>query len=157
MAARGGIHIKVSFGPTPSPVLPHALSYAKAHALPVRDLGSGTFEATFELDRDERSYSELEHLLLMVHGWKTTRVEVGGSISRPIAVLFMLSCARGWLIDQGSCGARFPVPRGAPKCRVCPLYDASYAAEFWVARSMMIGIDKVDEVPDHVPDEWSGD
>lgn len=93
----------------------------------------------------------------MVQGWKTTRVEVNGSAEQRHTVMSMLDCAREWLRTEGRCGARFPSPRGAPRCRACPLYDAGYAGEFWVQPRpvLWLGGDP-DEVPDYVPEEWTG-
>ena len=103
----------VSFGPTSSPSLTHAVSYAIEHATQAEELRSGTWEATFRLGSDERAYGELRQLLYMVSGWKTTRVEVDGSVESRLAVIQMASCAREWLRTAGRCGARFPSPRGA--------------------------------------------
>jgi hypothetical protein len=157
MAARGEVIVTVYFGPTPSPVLAHAASYAIGHAWRTEQLRSGTWEATFRLERDERGYGALRHLLSMVRGWKTTRVQVNGSTESRHPVASMLACAREWLIDKGRCGAWFPSARGAPKCRLCPLYDSGYAGEFWVPRPMAIAMgDAGEEVPDHVPGDWTG-
>ncbi len=132
MAARGEVRVRVSFGPTSSPVLAHAVSYAIEHAWRTEELLSGAWEASFRIERDERAYGELRHLLSLVGGWKTTRVEVEGSTEYRQVVHSMLSCAREWLRSKGSCGARFASTNGAPRCRLCPLYDAGYAGEFWV-------------------------
>jgi hypothetical protein len=71
-------------------------------------------------------------------------------------VISMLGCAREWLRTDGRCGARFSSPRGAPRCRVCPLYDAAYAGEFWVpSRPFLFSGGEAEEVPDHVPQEWT--
>ena len=156
MAPRGEVHIKVSFGPTPSPLLAHAVSFAREHASGTEDLGSGTFEASFTIGLDEHALGELHHLLCMVGSWKTTRVEVSGSLEHPRRVLFMLSCARRWLVEEGSCGAWFPFAKGAPRCKVCPSYDSTYAQEFWIPPSTVSWLGgEPHEVPDHVPDEWS--
>jgi len=157
MAARGEVRVTVSFGPTSSPVLAHAVSYAIEHAWATEELRSGSWEATFRIGGDERAFGELHHLLCMVQGWKTTRVEVNGSAEHRHTVMSMLDCAREWLRTEGRCGARFPSPRGAPRCRLCPLYDAGYAGEFWVQPRpvLWLGGDP-DEVPDYVPEEWGG-
>ncbi|MGH2660196.1 MAG: hypothetical protein ACRDHS_11160 [Actinomycetota bacterium] len=65
----------------------------------------------------------------------------------------MLACARDWLRFQGRCGAVFSSPRGAPRCRVCSLYDPGYAAEFWVEKGPGI---EGGEAPDYVPGECTG-
>ena len=157
MAARGEVRVTVSFGPTPSPVLAHAVSYAIEHAWATEQLRSGTWEAIFRIEDDEADYGELRHLLCMVRGWKTTRVEVNGSVEPRQTLASMLSCAREWLRTRGRCGALFPSPRGAARCRVCPLYDAGYAGEFWVPPRpvLFLGGDP-EEVPDYVPEEWAG-
>jgi hypothetical protein len=156
MAARGGVLVKVSFGPTSSAVRAHAASYAIEHAWATEELRSGVWEATFRIGVDERDYGELRHLLHLVGGWKTTRVEVTGSAEHGQTVMSMLDCAREWLRTEGRCGARFPSPRGAPKCRACPLYDAGYAREFWVPQGPVSwSVDGAEDVPDHVPEEWS--
>src|SRR5947208_13530918 len=123
MAARGEVRVKVSFGLTSSPVLAHAVSYAIEHASTTEELRSGLWEATFRIDDDERTYGELGHLLRLVGAWKTTRVEVDGSVEPRKTVEAMLGCASGWLRTDGRCGAWFPTASGAPRCRVCPLYD----------------------------------
>jgi hypothetical protein len=158
MAARGEAQVTVSFGPTSSPVLAHAISYAIEHADRTEQLRSGSWEATFRIGGDERSYGELRHLLYMVYGWRTTRVEVAGSPEERLAVISMLGCARDWLRTSGRCGARFPSARGARRCRVCPLYDAAYAGEFWVSPTVLMGFGSdTDEVPDYVPEDWTLD
>ena len=156
MAARGEVRVSVSFGPTSSPVLAHAASYAIEHAWRTEELRSGAWEATFRIERDERAYGALSQLLYMVGRWKTTRVEVGGSVEDRHRVISMLGCAREWLRSHGRCGAWFPTARGAPRCRVCPLYDAGYAAEFWVPPSPVLWqASEPVEVPDYVPEEWT--
>ncbi len=158
MAARGEVRVTVSFGPTSSPVLAHAVSYAIDHAWRTEQLRSGTWEATFGIGANERDYGELSELLYMVWGWKTTRVEIAGSPEERLTVISMLHCAREWLRTRRRCGAWFPSERGAPRCRVCPLYDAAYAGEFWVpARPLSWFQGDADEVPDYVPDEWTSD
>jgi hypothetical protein len=157
MAARGEIRVTVSFGPTSSPVLAHAVSYAIEHAERTEQLRSGVWEATFQIGSDERSYGKLRHLLYMVYGWKTTRVEVDGSPEERLAVISMLSCARDWLRTTGRCGARLPSARGARRCRVCPLYDAAYAGEFWVSPTVLGWGADSDVAPDYLPEEWTAD
>ncbi len=155
MAARGKVSVKVSFGPTSSPVLEHAISYAIEHAVSTEELRSGVWEASFRIDQDERDYGELHQLLCMVGGWKATRVEVNGSVEARHTVISMLACAREWLRSKGRCGARFPSARGAPRCRVCPLYDAAYAREFWVPPRGVLWPGGETEVPDYVPGDWT--
>lgn len=158
MAARGEVRVTVSFGPTSTPTLSHAASYAIEHAKCTEELRSGVWEATFVIEADERALGELLHLLYMVHGWKTTRVEVNGSVEQRHTVLSMLQCGREWLITKGRCGGRFPFVTGAPKCRLCPLYDSGYAREFWVPpKPFSWAGDDPDEVPDFVPEDWTGD
>ena len=156
VAARGELRVTVAFGPTQSPSLAHAVSYAVEHATQAEELRSGVWEATFRLGSDERAYGELRQLLYMVWSWKTTRVEVDGSVESRQAVLSMLTCAREWLRTTGRCGARFPSAWGAPRCRVCPLYDPAYAQEFWVPPAPVIWIaGEVEEVPDYLPESWT--
>ena len=157
MTARGEVQVTVSFGPTSSPGLAHAVAYAIEHAQRTEQLRSGTWEATFRIEDDEGDFGAAHHLLRLVQGWKTTRIQVNGSVDSRHAVRSMLGCAREWLLTQGRCGARFPSTRGAPRCRVCPLYDASYAAEFWVPTPFLLQGADPDEVPDHVPQEWMKD
>ncbi len=156
MAARGEVHVRVSFGPTSSPVLAHAVSYAIEHAWRTEELRSGTWEATFRIGADEGDYGTARQLLFMVGGWKTTRVEVNDSVEPRHTVGSMLSCSRGWLRSSGRCGAWFASARGAPRCRVCPLYDPAYAGEFWVPRRLdgWSG-GEADEVQDYMPREWT--
>ena len=153
MAARGEVRVVVSFGLTPSPVLSHAVSYAIEHASATEGLRSGLWEATFRIGSDEPAYGELRHLLRLVGAWKTTRVEVEGSVEPRKTVEAMIGCASGWLQTDGRCGAWFPTASGAPRCRVCPLYDAAYAGEFWVRGPVAWTVE--DRVPDHVPEEWT--
>jgi len=135
--------------------LAYAASYAVEHAWRTEQLRSGVWEATFRLDANERGYGELRQLLYMVSGWKTTRVEVDGSVESRLAVIQMASCAREWLRTLGRCGARFPSPRGAPRCRVCPLYHPSYAQEFWIPQRPLLWLgEEAEEVPDYLPEEW---
>ncbi len=156
MAARGEVRVRVSFGPTSSPVLHHAVTYSIEHAWGTEELRSGTWEATFRIERDERAFGECRHLLSLVGGWKTTRVEVEGSTEYRQTVHSMLSCAREWLRSKGRCGARFSSAAGAPRCRLCPLYDAGYAGEFWVPPTLVMGSGtEAEEVPDYVPEEWT--
>jgi hypothetical protein len=156
MAARGEVRVKVSFGLTSSRVLAHAVSYAIEHASTTEELRSGIWEATFRIDDDERTYGELRHLLRLVGAWKTTRVEMDGSVEPRKTVDSMLGCAREWLRTNARCGARFSSPKGAPRCRVCPLYDPAHAEEFWVpSRPIFFSGGEPDEVPDHVPEEWT--
>jgi hypothetical protein len=156
MTARGEVRVKVSFGPTTSPALTYAVSYAIEHASTTEELRSGAWEATFRIGAEERGYGELSHLLRLVGAWKMTRVEVEGSVEARRSVDSMLHCAREWLRTGGRCGARFASPRGAPRCRVCPLYDAAYAGEFWVpSRPVFFLGGEAEEVPDHVPKEWT--
>ena len=146
--------MKVWFGPSRSPAFRAAVSYGKAHAATFEDLGSSAYLATFILDREDRTYAEADQLVRMVSGWKTTRVEVGGSPpEHPAISSWMLACARQFLREVGSCGAWFPNPQGANRCRSCPLYDEAHAKEFWVPeRPLTMGLGT--DVPDHVPDEW---
>src|SRR5205085_5332208 len=96
----------VWFGPSRSPAFAAAVSYGKAYATTFEDLGSGAYLATFTLDREDRTYAEADQLVRMVCGWKTTRIEVGGSPPEPPAISsWMLSCARHFLRGVGSCGA----------------------------------------------------
>ncbi len=156
VAARGEVRVTVSFGPTSSPVLPHAVTYAIEHAWRTEELRSGAWEATFRIESDERDFGELRHLLCMVRGWKTTRVEVNGSSQYRQTAISMLDCAGEWLRSKGRCGARFPSARGASRCRICPLYDAAYAGEFWVPPTLVMGSGAdPEEVPDYLPEEWT--
>ena len=156
MAARGEVQVKVSFGPTSSAVLGYAVSYAIEHAWLTEEPGSGVWEATFQIGAGEVNYGAARQLLFMVGGWKTTRVEVNGSVEPSHTVGSMLSCAREWLRTTSRCGARFPSARGAPRCRVCPLYDPAYAGEFWLApRPVPWSGGEADEVPDYLPGEWT--
>jgi hypothetical protein len=154
MAPRGEVQVTVSFGPTSSPGLAHAASYAIEHAWCTEEPRSGVWQATFLIEDDEHALAALQHLLYMVYGWRTTRIEVAGSVEQRQTVRAMLGCAREWLITKGRCGGWFPAPRGAPKCRLCPLYDAGYAAEFWVPRPMIVGQAPEWQVPDYVPEDW---
>ena len=156
MTARGEVLVTVSFGPTSSRLLAHAVSYAIECAWRTEELYSGTWEATFRIGADERDYGALRELLFLVAGWKSTRVQVNGSPEYRQVVTSMASCAREWLRFKGRCGAVFPSARGAPRCRVCPLYDAAYAEEFWVAPRpvLLLGSDP-EVVPDYVPKDWT--
>ena len=92
----------------------------------------------------------------MVASWKTTRIEVDASVEPRQTVASMLGCARDWLRTTGGCGARFPSTRGAPRCRICPLYDPAYAEEFWVPQRPVFWLGgEVEEVPDYLPENWT--
>ncbi len=154
MAPRGKLHIEVWFGPSRSPAFSSAVCYARTHADRFEDLGSGSYLASFTLEREDRTYAEAEHLVQMVSGWKTTRIEVEGSPpEHPVIFSWMAACARHWLREVGHCGAWFPNVGGANRCRSCPLYDGTYASEFWV-RGSVFPLEEGTEAPDHVPDEW---
>jgi hypothetical protein len=153
VGARGEVGVGVSFGPTSSPLLAHAVSLALEHADTIEQLRSGTWEATFRLEAAERAYGSLRELLRLVQGWKSTRVAVDGWPEARQVVLSMLWCSREWLRVRGSCGATFSSPRGAPRCRLCPLYDPAHAAEFWVHPAFTM---QEREAPDYVPEEWTG-
>src|SRR5207245_9315464 len=130
--------------------------YASEPAWRTDELYSGTWEATFRIGADERSYGELRELLFLVGGWKSTRVEVDGSPEYRQVVASMASCAREWLRFKGWCGARFASAQGAPRCRVCPLYDAAYAGEFWVQQSPVHLLGEGPEgVQAYVPEDWT--
>ena len=113
MAARGEVRVTVSFGPTSSPALAHAVSYAIEHAWATEELRSGTGEASFRIGSDERAFGELHHLFCMV-GWKTTRVEVDGSAEHHHTVMSMLGCARESAPDRGALRGLVPLFPGRP-------------------------------------------
>lgn len=51
-----------------------------------------------------------------------------------------------------------PLRSGCPALRLCPLYDAAYAEEFWVPARLIIGLgDDPEEVPDYLPEGWTPD
>jgi hypothetical protein len=50
----------------------------------------------------------------------------------------MTECARGWLRRAGACRAPFPTGPW-PKCELCPLYDAGWAAESYTVPPFFAG------------------
>lgn len=148
--------IKVTFGPTPTPALSRAVSFATAHADELCNPEPKVYEATFRL-QNQQSYGAALQLLFMVGSWKTTLVEIDDGIEPARIARAMLACARDWLRTTGRCQAIFWSPRGWPKCRACPLYSAQWAAEsaarpnpYFMGPAGSLSI----EIPDHLPDEW---
>jgi len=159
MARPGEAMLRVTFGPTRSPLVARAVSNARARASELAEVEPGVWRVGFRLGGDERSFGEASQLVWMVLGWRSTTVEVQGSPELPRVALQMLVCAREWLRSAGACRARFPVPAGWPKCRGCPLYDAGWAAEsapqLGFASDLLPGVyDAGFEIPDQLPDEW---
>ena len=118
----------MTFGPTPSPLLPRAVSYARTHATTWAEIAPGVHRAAFTLQGDPEPYGRAYRLLGMVGSWKATEVEVEGSPEPLTPVLAMAACARGWLRRMGACRAAFPAGPW-PKCELCPLYDPGWAME----------------------------
>jgi hypothetical protein len=75
---------------------------------------------------------------------------VGGSLEPPAPTLAMTSCAREWLRKVGACHAPFPTGPW-PKCELCPLYDAGWAAESYSSPSYLQG--GTERAPDYPPED----
>jgi hypothetical protein len=95
----------------------------------------------------------------MVHGWKTTIIQVKGSPEQRQLARQMLTCAREWLRGAGRCQARLPAT-GLAKCGICPLFDPEWATESYVRHELTIGPDGPRwetpglGLPDYLPEEW---
>jgi hypothetical protein len=138
VAPRGLLELTVTFGPTPSPLLRRAASYAGQHATYAEQIEPGVWRAAFSLGSDPRPYGAAWRLLQLVAGWKATEVEVEGS-PEPLGVVeAMASCARAWLRSAGACRAAFPSGPWA-KCGLCPLYDPGWAAESFASPTFSSG------------------
>lgn len=153
---RGEVELAVGFGPASTPMLPTAVAFARRHADHLEHVSERSWAASFLLGFQEERYGRALQLVGMVHGWRSTTFEVGGSPEPALVVRSMLSCARDWLRAQGACRAPFG-PRLPPKCRGCPLLDPhrvletcspgpSFALE---GRGWVLIV-----VPDTVPPEW---
>ncbi len=160
VALRGEVVLKVTFGPSRSPLMCRAISYATEHAQEMTELEPGVWRASFRLGAEERPYGEAAQFVAMVGRWHGTVLEVDGSPELRSATQYMLVCAREWLRREGRCAERFRVAQGWPKCRLCPLYDAEWAAESGAGPGIMLSRFDPDaqrlqfEIPDHVPKDW---
>jgi hypothetical protein len=157
---RDEVELAVSFGPAATPVLPTAVEFARRHADAVERRGERTWIASFRLGRDEERYGRAVQLVCMVHGWRSTTFDIGGSPEPNWVVLAMLSCAREWLRMEGRCRAAFG--HGLPaKCRGCPLLDPEWALESCPpAPTFTLGDDGLPYrivIPDVIPPEWEAE
>src|SRR6266496_5527951 len=109
MASPAQVELTVSFGPTPSPLLRRAVSYANRHATTCAEIAPGAWRACFALSADPQPYARAWRLLRLVGPWRGTEVEVAGSPELVAVVAVMAECARGWLRRVGACRASFPV------------------------------------------------
>jgi len=134
MAPRGDLELVIGFGPSSSPLLGRAASYAARYASDAAELSPGVWRAAFSLGTDPEPYGRAWRLLGLVGPWRGTEVEVSGSPEPVGAVAAMVSCAREWLRSTGCCRAAFPSGPW-PKCERCPLYDAAWAAESYASPS----------------------
>lgn len=132
MEGSPAVEISVTFGPTSSILLPRAISYATQHAGTCAEVSPGTWRASFSLGADPEPYARAHRLIQLVGTWKATEVQVSGSAEGLIHIQSMTECARGWLRRVGACRASFPTGPW-PKCEICPLYDAGWAAESYTA------------------------
>jgi len=131
-------HLTVTFGPTSSILLPRAVAYAARYSSTFAEITPGVWRASFCLGLDPVPYARAHRLIGLVGTWKATEVEVSGSPEPLIPVLSMTECARGWLRRVGACRASFPSGPW-PKCEICPLYDAGWAAESYTAPPFFAG------------------
>ncbi len=138
MAAPPPIEVTVTFGPTSSILLRRAVGEATRHASTCAEIAPGVWRASFALGGDPGPYARAHRLIQLTGSWKATEVEVGGSPESIIPVLSMTECARGWLRRTGACRASFPTGPW-PKCELCPLYDAGWAAESYTAAPFFAG------------------
>ena len=144
IGAGGEIELTVTFGPSSSILLPRAIAYATRHARTSAEVSPGTWRAAFTLRDDPDPYA---HAL---RNWKATEVQIGGSLEPLFPALAMASCAREWLRRVGACRAAFPLGPW-PKCELCPLYDAGWAAESYSSPPYLEG--GMDSAPDYPPGE----
>jgi len=151
MAAQ--VETTVTFGPTPSPLLRRAVSYARRHATAFAETSPGVFRAGFVLSSDPEPYGRAWRLLQLVGPWRGTEVEVAGSPEPITPVLAMAECARGWLRRVGACRASFAAGPW-PKCELCPLYDAGWAAESYSSPPFLAGGIPNPGLPPEYPPEW---
>jgi hypothetical protein len=162
MAHRGEVLLRVTFGPSKSPLFSRAAAYAREHAEEAAQLTPGVWRASFRLSFSERPYGDASQLLSMVSGWRSTTVAVDGSPEPAWVVEQMLWCSREWLRAGGACRERFfPLATGWPKCRACPIFDPQWAAESGVTPGLGVFFDPASgawlEIPDHLPKEWEED
>lgn len=139
MASRGPVELILTFGPTSSPLLRRAVSYAGRHASSCAEVVPGTWRAGFSLGLDPEPYGRAWRLINLVGPWRATEVEVEGSPEPITPVLAMASCAREWLRRVGTCRAAFPSGPW-PKCELCPLYDPGWAAESFAPPPLYPGV-----------------
>lgn len=90
MASRAQVELTVTFGPTPSPLLPRAVSYATRHATTCAEIAPGVWRASFSLAADPEPYARAWRLLHLVGSWRATEVEVAGS-PEPVAVVVAMA------------------------------------------------------------------
>jgi hypothetical protein len=158
MGKRSEAVLTVTFGPSSTPTLPRALSYAREHADSISQVEQGVWRATFRLEKDEDRYGRAAQFLWMVSGWKSTYLEVDGSPENQFIARVMVDCARAWLRTAGACRASFSGPLPS-KCLPCPLYDPEWALESsstYTTPPMsphLWGVIEVD-LPDHPPEDW---
>jgi hypothetical protein len=150
MTARSPIELTVTFGPSSSLLYPRAVASATQYAATAAEIAPGTWRASFSLGADPDPYARAHRLLQLVGSWKATEVQVAGSLESLLPALSMTECARGWLRRVGSCRAPFPVGPW-PKCELCPLFEAGWAAESFSFPPYFSG--GADRAPDYPPEE----
>jgi hypothetical protein len=156
MPDRGEVELAVSFGPASTPLLPTAVAFARRHADLLEQVGPRSWVASFRLGTEEDRYGRALQLVGMVHGWRSTTFDLGGSPEPGFVVRSMLSCARDWLRTKGRCGAGFG-SRLAPKCRGCALLDPHRALESCPPGPSLVLEERgwvLIAIPDTVPPEW---
>jgi hypothetical protein len=157
MAARGEIRVRLFFGPTSSPLLAHAVSYAIEHAWQTEQLRSGSCRHHHLTGLNRPIHLDPAGLPPRDHTDEMTKLsEVPLVAFDPKGRLPCSAVPGSGSGSRGRCGAQFPSARGAPRCRVCPLYDPGYAGEFWVQPRPVLLLGSSEEVPDCVPEEWTG-
>lgn len=150
MSSPTSVTLVVTFGPTRSAQLPHALRLAHRFADGL-ELIDGRHVATFELDTDPAIYAGAAQLLRMVGAWRSTVAEIDTEPERISVVEAMTWCAHRYL-RAGGCTFRYytTVP---DRCRSCPLFGAERARDEIAATRA--GLPPASEIPDHLPDDWS--
>jgi hypothetical protein len=153
MGTPSPVELTVTFGPSPSPLVPRAVAAAR-RATTWAEIAPGVWRASFTLGADPDPYARAWRLLHLVGTWKATEVEVAGEPEALAPVVAMAQCAREWLRRAGACRAAFPSGPW-PKCEVCPLYDPGWAAESYASPPFFTGgiLPGEGPVPDYPPED----
>jgi hypothetical protein len=172
----------VEFGPSRSKRFGKALAAARRVACEFSEVEPGRYRARFALATEAAAYTALASLLERVRHWRATELCEG---DEPVSAYHgkeMAWCASSQLKSYGACRFRF-VYGVFPRCSLCPLFDAERAirdvlgenpppatmleitlgptlrallqAEVPPHLTEGSGLDL--EVPDFVPEGWTGD